>query len=109
MEQINRYIVKVSNDYMKDEEVYYVESTPNYIEEYAYNLSRDLWDEYGGWTDLARDLGYEPDEIEPDSTEEEYMIDSIEFEIQENPPFYYSYKVFDGTDEEWNKLDVIKW
>lgn len=109
MEQINKYIVIVSNDYMKDEEVYYVESTPNYIEEYAYNLSRDLWDDYGGWTDLARDLGYEPDEIEPDSTEEEYMIDSIEFEIQENPPFSYSYRIFDGTDEEWNKLDVIKW
>ena len=109
MEQINKYIVRVSNDYMKDEEVYYVESTSKYIEEYAYNLSRDLWDEYGGWTDLARDLGYEPDEIEPDSTEEEQMIEEVEFEIQENTPFYYSYGIFDGTDEEWNKLYVIKW
>ena len=107
--EINKYIVRVSNDYMKDEEIYYVESTPGFIEEYAYNLSRDVWDECGGWTDLARDLGYELDEVEPDSEEEDYMIDAIEFEIQEIKPFTYKYEEFKGYDEDWNKLNVIKW
>lgn len=109
MEQINRYIVRVSNDHMKDEKVYYEECPTNYIEDCAYNLSRDLWDEYFGWTDLARELGWNPDEIELDSPEEEQMIEEVEFKIQENPPFNYSYRMFNGTDEEWNKLDVIKW
>ena len=107
--EINKYIVRVSNDYMKDKEIYYVESTPTYIEEYTYNLSRDLWDDYGGLDDLVRDLGYEPDEVEPDSEEEYNMIDAIEFEIQEIKPFTYSYEEFKGSDEDWNKLNVIKW
>lgn len=109
MEKINRYIVNVFNDFSDNEDPIYVESPSNYIEDFAYNLSRDIWSEYGGWNDIARELGWNPDEVIEDSPEEEQMIEEVEYEIQENPLFSYDYKLFEGTDEEWNKLDVIKW
>lgn len=109
MEQINRYVVNTYNEFNNNEDPVYVESSSNYISALAEAVARDKWDEYGGWDDIAQELGWNLDEVVEDSPEEEQMIEEVEFEIQKNPPFSYDYRIFEGTDEEWDELNVMKW
>lgn len=94
---MNRYLIHVSTNWCGMDDTF--RATANNEEELwdiAERLAYDNFESYDLWEEIAKEEGYEPEEM----SEEDW--DNLYETVDETNYYGFSIEEFDGDDDEWN-------
>lgn len=95
---MNRYLIHVSTNWCGMDDVFRaIAESEDDLHDMAQELAYDNFESYNLWEEIAREEGYDLDEM----TEADW--DRLYEEIDDSN--YYDYKIeeFNGDDEEWDR------
>lgn len=95
---MNRYLIHVSTNWCGMDDVFRaIAESKDDLHDIAQELAYDNFESYNLWEEIAREEGYDPDEM----TEADW--DRLYGEIDDSN--YYDYKIeeFNGDDKEWEE------
>ena len=94
---MNRYLIHVSTDWCgMDDTFRAIADNEESLYDLAEQLAYDNFESYNLWEEIAREEGYDLDEMT------EADCDRLYEEIDESNYYGYSIEEFNGDDEEWD-------
>lgn len=94
---MNRYLIHVSTNWCRMDDTFRaIADNEESLYDLAEQLAYDNFESYNLWEEIAREEGYEPEEM----SEEDW--DRLYEEIDESNYYGYSIEEFNGDDEEWD-------
>lgn len=94
----NKYLIHVSTNWCGMDDTYRAQAdSEEDLYDLAEQLAYDNFESYNLWDEIAKEHGYEPDEMS------ENDWDNLYNNIDEACYYDFSIEEFNGDDEEWNE------
>lgn len=99
---MNRYLIHVSTNWCGMNDTFRaVADNEDDLYDIAQELAYDNFESYNLWEEIAKEEGYEPDEMS------EADWDKLHDEVDESNYYGFNIEEFNGDDEEWEEYGGI--